>query len=145
MKPFVELALLGLKIKFEPKGLTSVFIVVALFALSACVQPNWVETLPLCLFKVYSGLDCPGCGLTRGFVAFFHGHFRRAIFYNAMVPVLVLSFTLVAIKACWRSVVFFNGIHSSWTSPQGQKWISRLFCILFLGQWITKLFWHLLH
>ncbi len=131
--------------KSQLERLSGLFFVVSLFVVSALVKPGWVDTVPLCLFKIYTGLDCPGCGLSRGFVAFFHGHFRQAIFYNAMVPVLILSFSLTGVRTYYRYSNFRNASRWHWTSAQGQRWISRLFAVLFMGQWLAKIFWHLLH
>ena len=32
------------------------------------------------------GIACPGCGLTRGFHALFHGDLLTALDYNALLP-----------------------------------------------------------
>lgn len=39
-----------------------------------------------------TGLACPGCGMTRGFHALFHGDLITAMDYNAMIPVFSLLF-----------------------------------------------------
>jgi hypothetical protein len=39
-----------------------------------------------------TGLACPGCGLTRGFHALFHGDVLTAIDFNAMIPIWVFVF-----------------------------------------------------
>ena len=31
-----------------------------------------------CPFHAYTGLDCAGCGMTRGITALFHGHFTES-------------------------------------------------------------------
>jgi hypothetical protein len=39
--------------------------------------------LPMtCVSRQFFGWDCPGCGLTRGFVALVHGQWKRAWLFN---------------------------------------------------------------
>jgi len=43
-----------------------------------------------CLSRRVFGVSCPGCGLTRSFVAFAHGNLREALRFNAVGPILFL-------------------------------------------------------
>jgi hypothetical protein len=55
-------------------------------------DPTTAGLFPVCpLFKL-TGLACPGCGLTRGFHALFHGDLITALDYNALIPIFVLIF-----------------------------------------------------
>ena len=63
-----------------------------------------------CLFKSIFGILCPGCGLTRGFRALFHGDFKEAFFYNILtIPIflfLVIFLVLFVIDTlCNRNFV----------------------------------------
>jgi hypothetical protein len=55
----------------------------------------------VCQFRNLTGLDCPGCGLTRAFVCIAHGRFAEAWSYNA-ASVLVFAFVLIQIP--WRTM-----------------------------------------
>jgi hypothetical protein len=44
-----------------------------------------------CFSRRFLGISCPGCGLTRSFVAIAHGHVGDAFNYNLMGPVLYLT------------------------------------------------------
>ncbi len=48
-----------------------------------------------------TGLACPGCGLTRGFHALFHGDIVTALDYNALIPVflVILAGVLVSLAS----------------------------------------------
>ena len=35
-----------------------------------------------CVFHEFTGLLCPGCGMTRAFIAISNGNFLQAIYYN---------------------------------------------------------------
>jgi hypothetical protein len=49
-------------------------------------NPSNVNFLPVCPLYSLTGLACPGCGLTRGFHALFHGDVITALDFNAMLP-----------------------------------------------------------
>ena len=52
----------------------------------------------LCLFHTLTGLECPGCGMTRAFHAISHGDFAAAINYNIFAPVVYLCFMLILLS-----------------------------------------------
>ena len=45
--------------------------------------------LPVCPFKEVTGLDCPGCGLTRGVRQLVTGHPLAALDHNVLLVALV--------------------------------------------------------
>lgn len=46
----------------------------------------------MCGFRAYTGLSCPGCGLTRAFVAIAHGRFADAWILNPFAfPLFLLA------------------------------------------------------
>ena len=47
---------------------------------------------PQCPLYSMTGFACPGCGLTRGFHALFHGDVLTALDFNAMIPVISIFF-----------------------------------------------------
>ena len=48
--------------------------------------------LPECPFHKATGLDCPGCGLTRGVGALLEGDIVGAVQYNALIPLYLFVF-----------------------------------------------------
>ncbi len=56
-------------------------------ALVALLDPTTHGFFPVCPLYVMTGLACPGCGLTRGFHALFHGDIPKALGFNALLPV----------------------------------------------------------
>jgi hypothetical protein len=71
-----------------------------------------------CPLHARTGLNCPGCGLTRGFHALFHGDVLGALHFNALLPVylfifayLFVSMFLIAVKGRGLS---FNIFRPSW-------------------------------
>lgn len=45
-------------------------------------DPAQYILMPKCLFKLLTGLSCPGCGIQRAIHALVHGHIKEAIHYN---------------------------------------------------------------
>ena len=53
-------------------------------------DPRSAGFFPVCPLYSLTGFACPGCGLTRGFHALFHGDILTALDYNALLPVFAL-------------------------------------------------------
>ena len=61
---------------------------IATIAASFIYAP-WSQNGPvLCPFRFFTGLPCPGCGLTRSFCAMSQGHFHDALTFHILGPVL---------------------------------------------------------
>ena len=50
------------------------------------IDPATSSFFPGCPFHLLTGLDCPGCGLTRATHALLHGNLSAAVGYNALIP-----------------------------------------------------------
>ncbi|MET0754065.1 MAG: DUF2752 domain-containing protein [Pyrinomonadaceae bacterium] len=66
--------------------------------LVAYFNPVTAGFFPVCPLYSMTGLHCPGCGLTRGFHALFHGDVLSALHFNAFVPVYFLLFAYLGIS-----------------------------------------------
>src|SRR5215210_3451962 len=64
----------------------------AVASVVAWFNPVTAGFFPQCPLYQMTGLACPGCGLTRGFHALFHGDVLTALDYNVLVPIWVLIF-----------------------------------------------------
>ena len=76
-------------------------------------DPTTVGFLPACPLYQTTGFACPGCGLTRGFHALFHGDVLTALDFNALIPVVTifLAYIFVAmlsVAARGRGLLFGN-------------------------------------
>jgi hypothetical protein len=65
----------------------------------AAYDPTQVHFFPLCPLYELTGFACPGCGLTRGFHALFHGDVPTALGFNALLPVwaVIISYGWVSL------------------------------------------------
>ena len=68
-------------------------------------NPVTAGFFPQCPLYALTGLNCPGCGLTRGFHALFSGDILSALHFNALIPIyafifgyLMISMFLIAVK-----------------------------------------------
>lgn len=65
------------------------------------ISPTFNIHIP-CIFKTITGLDCPGCGLTRASLALLDGDLYQAFRYNMLVfiitPLLALYLYLARKK-----------------------------------------------
>jgi hypothetical protein len=76
-------------------------------AVGAVVPPNWVMYGPqLCIFKLMSGMPCPGCGLTRAVVLAMHGDLTGSLYFHPLGVLFVVGALLLAAVdgyGWWRS------------------------------------------
>ncbi|MEH3157095.1 MAG: DUF2752 domain-containing protein [Gordonia paraffinivorans] len=70
--------------------------VVAAFAIPTSVVG---EGPILCPFRLATGLPCPGCGLTRSWVAFAHGDVSTAFADNVFGPISLVAVALAVVVA----------------------------------------------
>ncbi len=64
----------------------------------AFFDPAKANFFPVCPLLALTGFACPGCGLTRGFHALFHGDIIPALDFNLLVPVWAAIFGWVFIS-----------------------------------------------
>src|SRR4051794_13866197 len=75
-----------------------VTVAAAAAAVGAYYDPSQVNFFPVCPLFRLTGYACPGCGLTRGFHALFHGDVLTAMDFNALIPVWTVVFGYVWIS-----------------------------------------------
>ena len=74
-------------------------------------NPATAGFFPVCPLYQLTGLNCPGCGLTRGFHALFDGDISGALHFNALLPVYLFVFiylfaAMISIALKGRSLSF---------------------------------------
>jgi len=71
----------------------------ALFLISAFFNPSTGEYFTICGFKNFTGLPCPGCGLTHSFCALTQGDIGGAFAFNLLGPLLYLALIVLWIRS----------------------------------------------
>jgi len=61
-------------------------------------NPTTAGFFPVCPLFSLTGIHCPGCGLTRGFHALFHGDVLTALHCNALLPIFVFLFGFIFVS-----------------------------------------------
>jgi len=63
---------------------------------------GWIEQgPPICMFKLMTGMPCPGCGLTRSVVALLHGDLTTSLHFHPLGVLFVLLVLVLAIVDGW--------------------------------------------
>lgn len=86
------------------------FLILTVFLTEGKGFIHWLEhNLLTCPFKSYTGLDCPGCGIQRSFVALMKGDLVSSFkLYPATIPILgLLLFAVVHLKFDFKNGAFF--------------------------------------
>ena len=87
----------------------STYFLAALLVASALLplpENNAIAGLPsICAFHHFTGLPCPGCGLTRAWVSMAHGHVSNAFIWHPLGPILFTSALIYTIWSGWTAWV----------------------------------------
>ncbi|PIE90697.1 MAG: hypothetical protein CR997_04600 [Acidobacteria bacterium] len=92
-----------------------------------------LEFLPPCPVRTWTGIPCPGCGMTRACLSLSQGKWQQAWHYNPLAYLLVLLAVLAGV------------FHRSWSSYwKSLSSATRQFSVVFLllvalGTWVYRL------
>lgn len=110
----------------------------AMFLVSILWRPADEPTIILCPFRAITGLLCPGCGMTRAFCALGHGEFRKALSFNAVSPLLFLSFIVVWVGAA-ATLLKLDRVSRAVNRLRPSANASMLILALVVGWWVVRL------
>lgn len=99
-----------------------------------------LDSMPLpglCTFKRMTGIDCPGCGLTRCFVSISHGELEQAFSYNAAGLLLYIAVVFQLPFRGWQILRLRRGKPELDFNLIGGVYLLATAVILF-GQWIVR-------
>lgn len=97
--------------------------------------------LPPCPFFYFTGLKCPGCGLTTSFACLMHLQWVKAFEAHPLGPLLFLLFALLSIF----SLLEFAGYPTPLRKLLNGHYARTLQAAvgLYVGIWILRMFWTL--
>jgi hypothetical protein len=92
----------------------------------------------LCHMKRWTGVNCPGCGMTRAFISLGHGRLADAAAYN---PGAFLLFPVILLQIPYRGVQLWRHRRGL---PElrfqfGGQWTVGILAVVLVGQWILRL------
>lgn len=103
------------------------------------IQLRWAPGLPLpevCASKVYFGVDCPGCGLTRSFISLARGDIWRAWSLNRFSWLLAVALLAQFPYRVWSLWMLEQ---SSVPTATWRDWIGFSLVALLLANWMLKM------
>jgi len=102
---------------------------------ASLLVPAWrLPALPLCPFKMLTGLPCPGCGLTHAFCDISHGHLKLAWQAN---PFGFLFYLLALAFFAWPWLgARYPGIEITLRRTRALMWVPA---VLVAGMWLYDL------
>ncbi len=130
----LHMTLLGLSI-----GVIALSFVLAVRDQATVVVPIVGFPLPeVCSLKRMTGIECPGCGLTRSFISTARGQWRQAWHFNPVGPFFFLVVAAQIPYRAWQLWRLHRGLH--------EFQLRRLTLALLVGlvvglltQWIIRL------
>ncbi len=111
---------------------------IALLALAAARYLPVLDMMPSCVFKAFTGIPCPACGMTRSLVHLAHGDLAGSLGLN---PVVTLAMTTVLLLFLYNAASLFSGsrISLSLTSREAQLFRVGTVTVL-LANWVYLAF-----
>jgi hypothetical protein len=82
----------------------------------------------MCPFRLVTGLPCPGCGLTRSWVALLHGNLADSIRWHPLGPITVVVAVLLVLGVHRR----FPGLMERIYSREGTRAIAAVIIVVWL-------------
>ncbi|MCW8133624.1 MAG: DUF2752 domain-containing protein [Planctomycetota bacterium] len=92
-------------------------VVAGLALLISALPPGTLPSISVCWFKNQTGFPCPGCGLTRSFVAISHGDLPAAWHFN---PFGFFFYALSIALAAWPLLAWRFPKLAGW-QPAGRR------------------------
>ena len=102
------------------------------------VLPLWGVALPeSCWFKRLTGMECPGCGLTRSVICLVHGNYLEAWHFN---PGGYLFLAVVAAQIPYRiaQICRIQRGFSPWRAADAASAIACCAALILFIQWVCK-------
>jgi uncharacterized protein DUF2752 len=96
-------------------------------------EPGRTGFFPPCMFRLLTGMQCPGCGTTRALHEITHGHLKAAFMLNPLL--LLASPFLIYAFLRYSAIVMRGGVPRKNALPA--PYIYAIFFIV-LGFWIFR-------
>ena len=107
------------------------------FLISFIYHPADEPRFTVCIFKNLSGLDCPGCGLTRSFCALSQGHIAKAFYFNKLGPFLYVVFAATWLRGLF-SLLKLKAAAGFATTVMTRLPLSKIGLAAFATYWVAR-------
>ena len=95
--------------------------------------------IPLCPFKLFTTLPCPGCGGIRAANALLHGHVLEALYINPLSCILIVYIALLPFVYLYDKLTCHTIIQSLFFQP----W-KRGYTIVTITLLVCNWFWNII-
>ncbi len=109
-------------------------IVVSMITAAFALWRYGMGWLPGCLFRRYTGIECPGCGMTRGTHAIFQGKFLEGFLYNPVGMILLP----IALIACGIQAVGWARGKPLPFEIKSTRTLAIVMSVIVIGWWILR-------
>lgn len=99
-------------------------------------EASGLHSVSFCFLKHMTGLDCPGCGLTRSFMALSRGSVLNAFLFNPAGPLIYLVFLLYALE---RFLILIGKPYQFQFNTTLVKLYGGAIVFLLFGSWFLKI------
>lgn len=96
----------------------------------------WHLPWPFCVFHALTGHPCPTCGLTRAAIAFCHGNFSAALFWNPLATAGYCGVVAFDLYAAFVLVAHSRRLRFTALQPATKRLLRAAIVVLFLANWI---------
>jgi hypothetical protein len=100
----------------------------------AAVDPNGAGGYPACPLKAMTGIDCPGCGVTRSVHALLSGDVTRALDHNVLF-VIALPFLFYGLVR-WAAGSMGLGLPA--LRAPDTRWFAPVLAVTFLAFFVAR-------
>ncbi len=107
-----------------------------LFVAAALWKPA-DDGIPLCTFKLGTGISCPGCGMTRALAALARGEPAVSVKYHAFAPLVALA-AVLAWAALGIGLVTGRDLFPDLNARRATIFLA-IFIAAFLAYWFFRL------
>ena len=107
--------------------------IMSLFALYYYINPEHSIWMPKCMFRFFTGWDCPACGGQRAVHAVLHGQWRMAIRYNPFLLISLPYLTVVAYTT-FSTTRYARRLKTTAQHP----WVIKTYILLFFCWWVFR-------
>ncbi len=102
------------------------------------VDPSQKPLTPACSFYHFTGLYCPGCGMTRALHNALHGRFGMAFSYNLLWPGIVF-FIAVSFLMWFYWLITGKNPFLTWTRfVKLPSWLGWMIVIILFSFWVLR-------
>lgn len=112
-------------------SLIALILAVGAYALRETAGAGW---MPGCFFRKLTGLECPGCGMTRASYAFLNGRFLEAFSLN---PVGMIVFPLAMIAVSLEALAWVMNRPPVFRLSLG-RWGVAIIAVVMIAWWVGR-------